>query len=340
MIMWLSSAILCRMSPTRTVLSEPVSRHVTPTKTILRADVPVGEAMASLRKRDLDQPIVYFYVLDEDEKLVGVVSTRNLLLANPKAKVSDLMDGSVISIPDTMTLEDALEFFAMYRLLAFPVVDKDNKLLGTIDVQRYTEEVLDMTATDRMADLYQYVGFSVEQARQQTAFTGYKSRMPWLFCNMGAGVACAIIAAFFERTLAEVVVIAMFIPLVLTLSESISIQSMTLSFQFLHRVQIAWDAVWKRVRMEAMTALMIGVTSGVVVGLTAILWGKGSAPAAVIGISIIAGMFVSAIAGMGVPVLLHAFRLDAKVASGPVVLMCADVLTTTVYLGLATWMLV
>ncbi len=279
-------------------------------------------------------------MLDTDDPLLGVASTRDLLLADPRQKVSEIMKRSVISIPDSMTLEDALEFFAMYRLLAFPVVDRDNRLLGAIDVQQYTDEVLDMTATDRMADLYQFVGFSVEQARQQTAFAGYKSRMPRLFCNMGAGVACAIIAAFFERTLSEVVVVVMFIPMVLTLSESISIQSMTLSFQFLHRVQIAWDAVWKRVRMEAMTALMIGVTSGVVVGLTAILWGKGAAPAAVIGISIIAGMFVSAVAGMSVPVVLHAFRLDARVASGPVVLMCADVLTTTVYLGLATWMLI
>ncbi len=328
------------MSPTKTTLNEPVSRHVAAAETILRADLPVGEALASLRGKSLKQSVIYFYVLDTDDTLLGVASTRDLLLADPQQKVSEIMNRSVISIPDTMTLEDALEFFAMYRLLAFPVVDTNNKLLGTIDVQRYTEEVLDLTATERMADLYQYVGFSVEQARQQTAFTGYKSRMPWLFCNTGAGVACAIIAALFERTLVEVVVIAMFIPLVLTLSESISIQSMTLSFQFLHRSRIAWKTVFKRAQMEAMTALMIGVTSGIVVCLTALFWGKGAAPAAVIGISIIASMFVSAVAGLTVPVMLHAFRLDARVASGPVVLMCADVLTTTVYLGLATWLLV
>jgi magnesium transporter len=329
------------MSPHRRPdLREPVVKHIKPVETAIRATDTIGEAIMHLRRRSIEQHITYFYVVDENEALVGVLTTRRLLLDDPATPVSRAMDSRVISIPSSMTLEDALEFFAMHRLLAFPVVDQKNKLLGTIDVQLYAEEVFDLAAAQRMVDLYQFVGLSVEQARQPDVLAGYRLRMPWLVCNMAGGIACAVIAAMFRETLVAAIVLAMFIPLVLTLSESISMQAMTLSLQFLHRPSVAWSAVGRRLSVESRTALLMGVSGGVLVGLASLFWDFSIRTAGVIALSISISMVGSAVAGLGVPVGLHAFRLDPKIAAGPVVLMIADVVTTAIYLGLATMLLI
>lgn len=328
------------MAASRPNLTEPVRKHTRPVQTTVRQGQRIAEALTDLRARNITEHITYFYVVDDDDKLVGVISTRTLLLDDPQSCIGDAMDQPVISVPGSMTLEDVLEIFAMHRLLALPVVDENNTLLGVVDVQLYADEVFDLAASQRMVDLYQIVGLSIEQAKHPNAVAGYRMRMPWLACNMGGGIACAIIAAFFEATLSQVIVLAFFIPLVLTLSESISMQAMTLSLQFLHRPGVAWDAVRRRLSLESRTAVMLGATSGVVVGIASLFWGSTGLTAAVIALSILVSMIAAASAGLGVPVMLHLFRLDPRIAAGPVVLMLADVVTTAVYLCLATWLLI
>jgi magnesium transporter len=320
-------------------LSDPVARHVTKVDTTVRADMTIAEAIAALRARDIGHHITYFYVVDNDDKLVGVVSSRSLLLADSTAKIRDEMDSRILSVKANMTLEDALEYFAMYRLLAFPVVDDEGKLLGIIDVQLYADEVYDLAQSQRMVDLYQIVGLSVERARQPRAFSGFRSRMPWLLCNMAGGMACAVIAGFFSMTLEQVIVLALFIPLVLTLSESISMQSMTLSLPFLHRTGVSWRQVGGRLHVEWRIAALLGITSGLLVGAVSLFWGSGFITALAIAVSILCSMIASAVVGLSVPVVLHALKLDPKIAAGPVVLTLADVITTTTYLGLATALL-
>lgn len=321
-------------------LTDPVAEHVTKVDTIIRADMTIAEAIAELRRRKIDHHVTYFYVVDENEKLIGVMSSRNLLLSDSTTKIRDEMDSRVLSLDATMTLEDALEYFAMYRLLAFPVVDKEGKLLGNIDVQLYADEVYDLAQSQRMADLYQLIGVSVARARRPSAISGFRSRMPWLLCNMAGGMACAVIAGLFSLTLETVIVLALFIPLVLTLSESISMQSMTLSLPFLHRHEVSWRAVGGRLNVEWQTAALLGGASAVLVGAVSLFWGGGMKTAATIAISIVAAMIMSAAVGLLIPVALHAFKLDPKIAAGPVVLTFADVLTTTTYLGLATILLI
>jgi magnesium transporter len=228
-----------------------------------------------------------------------------------------------------------------------PVVDEEGKLLGVVDVRLYAEEVFDLAHAARSNEIFQLIGLSVEQARQGTAATGFRVRMPWLLCNVASGVTCAVVAAIFQDVLAVVVLLAMFIPLVLTLSESVSMQAMTIGLQFLHSPRVPWRAVRTRLKVEWKTAILLGLASGGLVGMASLLWGGGRvppngtlAPAAVLALAIASSMLLSAMVGLSMPVLLHACRLDPKVAAGPTSLMLADVLTTTVYLGLATWWLI
>ncbi len=320
-------------------LNQPVTRYLTPVETTIRSDQTLGEALASLRRRELKQNVVYFYVLDAEERLVGVVPTRKLLLADPSVRVEAVMTPP-IAMPSDATLELAMEEFAMHRLLALPVVDERGRLLGAIDVRLYAEEAQDLAALEHHSDVFQLIGVRLDALRQRSPWGAYRVRMPWLACNMAGGLACAVIAAIFEDVLEQVVVLAMFIPLVLTLCESISMQSMTLSLQYLHGPGVPWKRINRRAKVEWPTAALMAVTSGLIIGVLSLLWGGGSPPAMVIGVSIGVTMIAAATFGLLLPVSLHALKLDPKFASGPVVLMVTDVFTTAVYLGLATMWLV
>lgn len=324
---------------TRNDLNRTVKEFITPVHTIVRSDETIGEALQSLRSRKIDEKIIYFYVIDEEGKLKGVVSTRKLLLCDPESKIADIMNESVVRVTQQQTLEQAMECLSSHQLLAVPVVDEEEKFIGIIDVQVYLEESIDLASRQRSSDVFQLLGFTLEEGKKRPAWKVYCYRMPWIFCNMVGGIACAVISRVYEQVLGKVLLLAMFIPLILTLSESISMQSMTQSIQLLRKQRISWKRIWVRALSEWRIVILLAVTSGITVGLLSLFWGQGLAPAVTITIGLIVSITVSASVGALVPIFLHAKELDPKVASGPVVLMFADVITTTLYLSLATWWL-
>ena len=326
--------------PNPSELSRPVREFVLPVETALSGERTIQQALQDLRGRKIEQKVTYFYVVDDQRRLLGVVNARKLLLSDPDERLQSAMDPYVVSIRDTATLEEAMELFAMHRLLALPVVDQDGRLVGHVDIDVYVDEAVDVSETERAAELFQLIGLSLEHARTSSAWSSYVVRMPWLMCNVVGGIVCAIIAASFGQLLTRVVIVATFIPLVLTLSESISMQSMTITLQYLRISKAAWRALWRRSAGEWRTMMMIGVSCGALALLAASFWGQGMHAAVAIGVSVLLSMVVAAMLGAALPILLHMLRLDPKVAAGPVVLMVADVLTTGIYLGLsAGWLL-
>jgi len=300
----------------------------------------VGEALSGLRGRSIDHTIIYFYVLDSNDRLVGVIPTRRLLLSKPGERVSEIMHRQIISISETATLELAMEMFAMHRLLALPVVDSENRLQGIIDVKLYAEEAGDLAEAHRQDDLFQLIGLRLEAMRKLSAWRAFAIRMPWLTCNLIGGVSCAIIAWLFDEALAAALVIAMFIPLVLTLAESIAMQSMTLSLPLVHGRTVNWGALGRRLGAEWPVAALLGLCCGGVVAAASLIWSPTGGPAWVLAFSVVTAMLLAATFGVVVPALLHRFKLDPRVAAGPVVLMLTDIAATAVYLGLGAWWLV
>jgi magnesium transporter len=320
-------------------LARPVIQFIEPVESALSYNLSVGAALEELRNRPLKSKIFYFYIVDDQNRIVGVVPTRRLLLSRPNQVLSKIMDSPAKSIPSTASLQEAMELLSRYHLLALPVVDEDGRLLGTVDVQLYSEEVLDLAESRRLHDIFQLMGLSAEQLKYRNTLTGFRHRMPWLLCNIIGGITCAIIAAGFRHVLEQVVLIAMFIPLVLTLSEAISMQSMTLTLNFLRGTRTHWKQLLRQGAWEWKTALLLGMTCAIFVAFASSFWGRGFSSVAVISASLVISMIASSTLGVALPVSLHLVRLDPKVASGPVVLMLGDIITVTVYLGLATWWL-
>ncbi len=320
-------------------LNQPVRQFVRKTETVVHRNMTVSQATVLLRSRQINERVVYFYVVDEEGRLCGILPARGLILAAPDQQIGSIMNSPPIACEGDRPLRQALAMFAKHRFLALPVVDHEQRLLGVIDLDLYSEEAVDRAVAEREADVFQLIGVWMEQYQSGGIFKAYRLRMPWLMCNIIGGMVCAAIATWFGRHLAAIAVIASFIPLVLALCESVAIQSLTLSLQRIHLGPLSWRIFARLSQREARTAFLLALTCAIVVGFTSLLWGQGYHAPLIIAISILVAMGIAALVGTIMPLMLRLLQLDPRVAAGPVVLMCVDVCAMLVYLGLSSLVL-
>lgn len=307
----------------------------------LRDNLRVEEALAMIRAQGetLGEKIVYFYVVDGEERLVGVLPTRRLLTSPPQAELREVMVRRVLSLPATATILEGCEAFVLHKLLAFPVVDAEKRILGVVDVSLLAEEALDLAEKEETDALFESIGFRISQVRDASFFGAFRYRFPWLMATIASGTICAVLAGFFEVTLAQSLILAFFITLVLGLGESVSMQSAAVTIQKLRAVQpsLRWYA--KAFFREAGTALLLGLACGLIVGLIAWFWRGTGLEGLAIGVSIFLSLCMACFLGLTVPTVLHALKLDPKVAAGPLTLAITDVCTLLFYFGVATLLL-
>ncbi|MEM8628912.1 MAG: magnesium transporter [Chlamydiota bacterium] len=327
------------MKMTESDLQNSVDNYVVPVDTCLNVNDRIEDALKKIRIHSSTERALYFYAIDDEGKLVGTLSTRTLLLTDPTCFVGEVVQKKVVRLASTHTLEEAMKIFEKYHLLALPVVDAEGRLLGTLDIGLYMEGSFNVADARHRRDVFQMLGISVENGKKVSVFDGYRYRMPWLFCNMVSGLVCAVIANINETVLNEFLILAMFIPLVLTLSESVSMQSMTQSLQFLRRPKITLRYLCLQVKKEWAIVFFVAISSCFLVGALSLLWGDGLFASIIIGLSIFISVLISAGFGIVFPIFIHKTELDPKVASGPVVLMFADAFTTLFYLSFASWAL-
>ena len=312
-------------------LHDPIRPLVRPVPVTLTADQSIADALRVVRTSISAANIHYFYVVDENRRLIGIVPARHLLAADPVQRVDEVMIHDVVAIPSWATVLVASEYFASRKLLAFPVIHDNGELVGVVDVSLFTSEVIDL-ARRTYEDIFQLMG--VHATALRTPWTAFVDRFPWLLSNIAGGLLCAVIAAQFEVLLDHIVILALFIPIVLALAESVSMQSATLTLQTLSDESVKPARIVKALWKEARTALLLGLSCAAVVSTVVVLWRRDLSSALVIGGAISASMVVACLYGVLLPSLLRAFKADPRIASGPLVLASADVTTLVVYLGL------
>jgi magnesium transporter len=320
-------------------LNDPITWHMRRSFCQLRVDQTVGEALEAIRKQPPEGRIIYFYVVDAEGRLVGVVPTRRLLLSPLETKVADIMVRQVITLSQQATVLEACELFILHRLLAFPVVDEEQHIVGVIDIELYTTELSELDRSERNNYLFQLIGVYLSEAQQSSPLRAFRSRFPWLLCNIATGILAAFLSGVFEAELQRAVALALFIPVVLALAESVSIQSVSLAVQLLQGPMPTWKAVLERLRREVAVGLLLGMASGLPVALVALIW-LGQLP---VGLCVLGGMsggvVGAALLGVALPNVLHKLHLDPRVAAGPLALAAADMVTLLIYFHLARWLL-
>jgi magnesium transporter len=320
-------------------LNEQALTHASSDFVQICSDETVDGALKWVRQNRPNGRIVYFYVVDDEKRLVGVLPTRRLLLSAPETPISELMIPKVVVLPADATLLDACEQFILHRFLALPIVDEERKILGVVDVELYTDEMSDLIRQEEGEDIFQLIGVRLEQIQKAGLGVVFTRRFPWLLCNIGGGLACAVLASRFESILNQVIVLSLFIPIVLAVAESVSIQTLSLALQARPTNRFQWRESLAGFAREVPVGLMLGLACGGLVALVVLVWKQVPLVALVILLAMGLAVTTAATLGLLVPTILHTAQRDPKVASGPIVLALTDLATLFYYLGLATLLL-
>jgi magnesium transporter len=318
---------------------EPISRHIHHDFAQIRATQTAAEALDWLRTNPPKGRILYFYVVNEDGHLVGVVPARRLLLSPPEQLVAEIMVQKVVTLPATATVLEACEFFLLHRFLALPVVDEQKLLLGIVDVELYTDELSHLGDGRVRDDLFQLLGVKIAEGQGGTPLSDFRRRFPWLGCNLAAGILIAFLSSIFEKQFRGTVELSYFIPGMLNFAESVSSQSVSLALQVLHGERPSWRMIASKLRGEFTTGLMLGTGAGAVIGLVALAWLQLPWVALCLLGGVAGGVTGAALLGIALPFVLRIFRLEPRIAAGPIALAGADVITILLYLSLARWLL-
>jgi magnesium transporter len=313
-------------------LGRSVAEFLSPGPPPLLAEQTIGQALDSIRVSGLKGRIFYFYVVDSQGCLCGVVPSRKLLTESVDSMISDVMMRRVLSLPESATLMEACECFILHKFLAIPVVDQKKTFRGIVDVGLFTEEVLELHAGNNNDQLFQSIGIHVQEAVHASPWKAFGIRFPWLAATVSGGVLCAFLAGAFASTLRERVVLAVFMALVLGLGEAVAAQSLALTVQSLPVSRIRWK--WLRMKLvrESMTAFLLGILAGVSVGLMVWICWHDPLAAIAMAFSVLLSIVVAGILGVLVPATIRMVRWDPKIASGPITLATADLFTVTCYL--------
>jgi magnesium transporter len=336
--------------------SQPVMNFARQDFTTLDERLNVQQALEEIRRQGIGERIIYFYVVNETGKLTGVLPTRRLLTSQADQPLSEVIVRRVAAIPHTATMLEACESFVLYKFLAFPVVDAERHVVGVVDVSLLTEELLNFdddgsepsaakagesaeAANRRPDEVFELLGFHLSQLRGASPAQVFRYRFPWLLATIGSGTLCALLTGAFEETLARSLVIAFFLTMVLGLNESVSIQTMSVTIQALRTASLSWRWYFGSLRREMTSALLLAGGCGATVAVIVWAWQRAPLAAGVIGGSISLSLLTATLFGVSVPTMLHALKLDPKIAAGPVTLALADLFALIFYFSLAKLLL-
>ena len=313
-------------------LGRSVAEFVRPGPPPLLTEQSVGQALERIRSTGLEERIFYFYVVDAEGRLSGVVPARRLLTESLEQRIGEVMVPRVLSLPESASLLEACECFILHKFLAIPVVDGQKRLLGIVDVSLFTDEVMELSTGGNNDQLFQTIGIHIQELQNASPVKAFRVRFPWLAATVSGGVLCAVLAGLFEATLRQKVVLAVFMALVLGLGEAVAAQSLALTVQSLPATRVRWK--WLRVKLlrEAVTALLLGILAGSAVALMVGLFWRDLPASLSIGGSVTVSVLVAAQLGILVPVILRIVHWDPKIAAGPITLAAADLFTVTTYL--------
>jgi magnesium transporter len=309
---------------------QTAGRIMNPKVFALSEDMTVAEAITALQgSRDVEM-VFYLYVIDARRHLVGVVSLRRLLLVPPSTPLKRIMTTDLISVRVDMDQE-----VATYNLLAIPVVDEENKLVGVITV----DDVIDVIKDEATEDVYRLAGVTGDDRVFTRPWESLRKRLPWLQVNLVTAFIAAAVVALFEDTIGKWSALAVFMPVVAGMGGNAATQTLTVIVRGIALGELTWANTRKALLKEAAVGVANGIACGVVAGLIVWLWKGSPALGAIIGAAMIINMFVAATAGTLIPLALRALRVDPALASSVFITTLTDVFGFLSFLGLGTLVL-
>jgi len=302
----------------------------------LPADIPVEDAISRLREIAPEAETIYYvYVVDDAGHLIGVLSLRDLIASSDGTLLKSIMRRNIISVNAELDQEEVARMVSKYDLLAVPVVDDQERLLGIITV----DDIIDVMEQEATEDIYRLAGASEVVGMELTeAPVGkvVRLRLPWLIISMVGGILSGSVIGAFESTLEAIVMLAVFIPVIMDMGGNVGTQSSTIFVRGLATGEINSSEVWPYFFREIRIGLVMGVICGVMISITAYFWQGNPYLGLVVGISMLATISVAALIGTLVPLLCNMINIDPAITAGPFVTTIKDVTGLLIYFMVAS----
>jgi magnesium transporter len=302
--------------------------------TSLPVDLTVQEAIAQIRKAPRES-IYYLYVTQRDGRLVGVVNTRDLLLAAPDVTLSSLVRTELTSVQATMDREDVATLMRQKGYLALPVVDDDQHLLGVV---RH-EQVLETVQQEAFEDLQKMVGAGGDESAMSPVGTVVKRRLPWLLVNLVTAFVASAVVGLFEGLIAQVAALAVLLPIVSGQGGNSGAQTLAVVIRGLALKEILPGRIWPLLRKELLAGFLNGILIAICTSAAVWLWSGNVGLALVIGLAMIVNMTSAGLAGAAIPLALRALGRDPAQSSSIFLTTVTDVVGFASFLGFAAMFL-
>ncbi|MBT8374654.1 MAG: magnesium transporter [Deltaproteobacteria bacterium] len=302
----------------------------------LKENTTAKEAIESLQKehQDVEMPF-YLYVIDEYGKLTGVSSLRQLVVVPPERQLKDFMATDVFSVQTDMDQEEVAKIVARYDILAVPVVDETNRLVGIVTV----DDVIDIFRQEATEDILKMAGVGEEFVETKSVLKSTRIRLPWLFASCIGGMIAFFVISHFEESLSRYAYIAAFIPVIMGMGGNIGTQSSTIVVRGLATGRINIRDIWLVVLKELTVGCILGLVYGGLIAAVAQIRYSTLAFATSVGLAVISSMAVAALVGSLVPMAFAKINIDPAVATGPFVTTAMDVISVSFYFIIATALL-
>ncbi len=307
---------------------------MSPDVVALPARLTCQQAIDTLRRVAEEMETVYYaYVVDEQAKLLGVLSLRDLVFAPPTAPIVTVMHEDAVSLPADMDVEEVARTFDKYNYLALPVVSQDDRLLGVVTV----DDVIDVIREETTEDFLRMGGIPAGEEDPLTpARQSVRKRLPWMMANILFNLVAVIGIAVFEGTIERVAFLAVLMPIIADMAGNVGSQSMSVTIRGMATGNFTWADRWKALRKEFAVGMINGLVLGVQLGLISYLW-RGNPYLGVIALlTMWMTTIISYLLGSWIPSLLRRLKFDPAMMSGAVVTTVADLFAFFLFLGLAT----
>lgn len=293
----------------------------------------VGQTIDYMRDdQNLPERFSQIFVIDPTFKLLGAVDLDQILRAVRAVKIEDIMHETRHAIPATMDQEEAAHEFEQYDLLSAAVVDENERLVGVLTI----DDVVDVIQQEAQEDLLRLGGVGDEEL-SDTVIATSRSRIPWLAVNLVTAFLAASVISLFDATIEKIVALAVLMPIVAGMGGNAGSQTMTVTVRALATRDLDIYNAGRIIRREMAVGLLHGAIFAMLVGLVAAVWFQDIHLGGIVAAAIVVNLFVAALAGILIPLLLAKFGADPAVASAVFVTAVTDVVGFSAFLGLATW---
>ncbi|MCZ6873041.1 MAG: magnesium transporter [bacterium] len=295
----------------------------------------VSEAMDTLRSAGQAETVFYIYVVDAKQRLVGVVSLRQLVMAKPDAILRGLMEIAVLSVNIEEDQEQIANLITQYDFLALPVVDHSQRLVGIVTV----DDIIDVISEEATEDMLRIAGVNPDEMLDVSSRRTIRHRLPWLFVSWLGGLMASYIIESNQEAIQTMVVLAAYFPVIIGMGGNAATQSLAVAVRGLATGTVDPRFFGQALLKEGRIGLSLGAIYGLLLGTVVVIWQNLPLLGLVVGVAIWASMTIAAVLGGLLPLIFARWRIDPAVASGPFLTTAIDVIGLVIYLGTAKMLL-